>query len=309
MKFRVEAWDPEYGSSVEHDAPTDSGSVVVDVERPAGAWAPVPPARAELRATVVLFVDGVRRTDAYGWIDDDVPCAFASFAAGVVRCDGAAAVGAHEIGRVVVSAAAALAPIATSSGEFRALAVTDGTPEQLNTAIQAAMTAAEVRVSFSAREAEPDALVVVDGPLRERRHLTHAVGLVKRHHVRYLGELDRVVAALRPGERTPVYLIPSQWGKYSWYLRLPGPDAGPWSGVVRIEAPAELAPGDAIALADRTSATLPRFASAPHKDGRAPQNLYPIGGLERTLRHRLGDPALVVRSLRAAAATAVAAAR
>ena len=50
------------------------------------------------------------------------------------------------------------------------------------------------------------------------------------------------------------------------------------------------------------TATLPRFASAPHKDPRAPQNLYPISGLERVLRRRLGDPLLILRALRSAAA-------
>ena len=51
--------------------------------------------------------------------------------------------------------------------------------------------------------------------------------------------------------------------------------------------------GDVPALADRLSATLPRFASVPQKEDRAPQNLHPIAGLERELRHRLGDPRLL----------------
>jgi hypothetical protein len=54
--------------------------------------------------------------------------------------------------------------------------------------------------------------------------------------------------------------------------------------------------------ADRTAALLPRFASRPHKDPRAPQNLYPIAGLERELRRRLGDAGVLYRALRAAAA-------
>ncbi len=54
-----------------------------------------------------------------------------------------------------------------------------------------------------------------------------------------------------------------------------------------------------------TAAVLPRFASEPHKDTRAPQNLYPIGGLERELRRRLGDQALLFRSLKRAAALPV----
>ena len=47
----------------------------------------------------------------------------------------------------------------------------------------------------------------------------------------------------------------------------------------------------------------PPLASVPHKDPRAPQNLVPIGGLERELRHRLGDQHILYRALRAAATT------
>ncbi|MPZ71540.1 MAG: hypothetical protein GEU71_18780, partial [Actinobacteria bacterium] len=60
---------------------------------------------------------------------------------------------------------------------------------------------------------------------------------------------------------------------------------------------------EAVHVADLTAATLPRFASHPHKDSRAPENLYPIGGLERALRHRLGDAELMLRALRRAAHT------
>ncbi len=54
-------------------------------------------------------------------------------------------------------------------------------------------------------------------------------------------------------------------------------------------------------LADLTARLLPPLASAPHKDPRAPQNLVPIGGLERELRRRLGDQQLLYRALRSAA--------
>jgi hypothetical protein len=73
---------------------------------------------------------------------------------------------------------------------------------------------------------------------------------------------------------------------------------------VRCEASSEV-PIDAVpALADRLASVLPRFASRPHKDARAPQNLYPIAGLERELRRRLGDTHLLQRALRAAAVSA-----
>ena len=46
---------------------------------------------------------------------------------------------------------------------------------------------------------------------------------------------------------------------------------------------------------------LPPLAGIDYKDPRAPQNLVPIGGLEKILRHRLGDARLLYRSLRLAA--------
>ena len=57
---------------------------------------------------------------------------------------------------------------------------------------------------------------------------------------------------------------------------------------------------EAIQLADLTASILPRFASRVGRDPRAPQNLYPVGRLESVLRHRLGDPLLLRRSLEAA---------
>ena len=76
--------------------------------------------------------------------------------------------------------------------------------------------------------------------------------------------------------------------------------AHPRRGIVR-EASGDLTRAEAADLADHVTATLPRFASQPHNDPRAPQNLHPIAGLERELRHRLGHPAVMDRALRRAA--------
>jgi hypothetical protein len=73
---------------------------------------------------------------------------------------------------------------------------------------------------------------------------------------------------------------------------------------VRLEVDGDQPVPGVVERADLLTALLPLFASEAHKDGRAPQNLYPIGGLERDLRHRLGDREVVVRALRRAAATA-----
>ena len=142
---------------------------------------------------------------------------------------------------------------------------------------------------------------MLDGPLGKRGQLARVLGMVKTHRSRYLPpELHALVAELGPAERTPVFRLTSDWPRYSWYLRLPCRPGAPWSGVVRVECPDLGAAGDAVELAELSQAVLPRYASAEHKDPRAPQNLYPIGGLERLLRRRLGDRLLLERALRTA---------
>ena len=59
---------------------------------------------------------------------------------------------------------------------------------------------------------------------------------------------------------------------------------------------------DVVRLAGLSQGCLARFASTRYKDPRAPQNLYPISGLERELRRRLGDPRLLYRALSRSAA-------
>jgi hypothetical protein len=99
-----------------------------------------------------------------------------------------------------------------------------------------------------------------------------------------------------------VFRLGSSWERHTWYLRLPCRPGAPWAGIVRVECSADLPAADAIAQAARSQVTLPRFASTEYKDSRAPQNLYPIAGLERELRRRLGEPNLLYRALRRAAA-------
>jgi hypothetical protein len=71
--------------------------------------------------------------------------------------------------------------------------------------------------------------------------------------------------------------------------------------VVRIECAADLPLPEVTGLADLSQRCLGKFASAAYKDSRAPQNLYPIAGLERELRRRLGNPQILYRALREAA--------
>lgn len=310
MKVSVDAWDPSYGTSVDSDPLADpTASVNVGVERPAGDWAPITAAAGLEVPDEVVFVDGVRRVEARVWVepdtvDGDVAAGLcASWAAGAVRCNGGPSrLAAAQVGRGLFTASRHAQDLVTRHGTFIGHVTAGASPEALSLALQERMTAAELDVATTART-HGDALLVVDGPLRGRQHLTGTVGLVKTHHVDYLPtEVRGVLRALGAGQRTPVFTIGTTWSRHSWYLRLPGPNGGPMAGIVRIEAPATLAPAEAARLADVTAAVLPRFASTPHKDPRAPQNLVPIAGLERELRRRLGDPQLLYRALRVAAA-------
>jgi hypothetical protein len=180
----------------------------------------------------------------------------------------------------------------------------------LSQRVQGLLNEVEIAVAAQAREqlGVEDDLIVVDGPLRGRDRLARALGYIKTHHTAYLDpRRNAVVAALGAGQRTPLFRLTSVggWRRYTWYLRLPCTPGAPWAGVVRLECSAELPVPDAVTLADRSQVTLQRYASAGYKDSRAPQNLYPIAGLERALRRRLGDAGVLYRALRAAAGRAV----
>jgi len=307
MKFAVETWSPDYANPTEADLAPAEEPVDLAVELPPAAWAPVTPAPGPAIPSTVLFVDGVQRIDVRVWINDGVdvhPGLCASYAAGVVRCDAQAEVIATEVGRALFCRATGeAADITTCHGTFPLRATAADDPESLSLALHAARQ--ELEVSVATKAAGTGELLVVDGPLGARRVLPSTVGYIKTHQVDYLPAGPRaVIGQLSAGQRSPVFCIGDRFARHSWYLRLPGELAHPWSGVVRCEAASGVDAKQAVTLADQVSRLLPRFASVAHKDPRAPQNLFPIAGLERDLRRRLGDPLLLQRALREASRTA-----
>ena len=62
--------------------------------------------------------------------------------------------------------------------------------------------------------------------------------------------------------------------------------------------PAGIGLAAAIETAGEAAGWLPAFASALHRDARAPVNLSPIAGLERRLHHLQGDSRLALRAVR-----------
>ena len=320
VAFTVDPWDPGYGVAFGDDLnggalDESSAELALDVEVPAAQWRPLSPDPAVRIPGTMLFLDGVRRIDARVWTHggnpQPSPGIAASLAAGLVRCNEAAHVVDVTVERGFFTADRDAPDIVTRFASYPARIAEAPRLDQLSLALQRRLTAAEADLAARYRAQHPgdDDLLVVDGPLRGRGHLERTVGYIKTHHASYLpAEQATVVAALAPGQRTPAFTIGTSWRRTSWYLRLPAAASVPWSGVVRLECSAELPSAQVTWLADLSATLLTPLASSSHKDPRAPQNLVPIGGLERELRHRLGDQQLLYRGLRAAALNAAAAA-
>lgn len=334
MRFHVDSWDPTYGSSVENAETTVADStakVALDIEHAPADWKPISPSHAP-DPGAILFVDGVRRVEARIWIEQPPPAEptstingaqealmalCASYAAGTVCC--CPGRGAHllttESRRGLFTTAANATDVPTTAGTYQVNITPDdqeeNLPALLSAALQRKLGELEILVAANARTALTDHgvakgsdLLVVDGPLRGRTHLPQALGFIKSHRAAYLPpDLHAMVGTLAAGERTPVFLMGTSWDRHAWYLRLPCAPGAPWAGVVRLECAADIPTAKAIALANLSQLVLPRYASCEYKDPRAPQNLVPVAGLERELRRRLGDPLLLSRALRVAAAT------
>jgi len=251
-----------------------------------------------------VFIDGVRRIDARLWIHDGErshPGVCASVAAGMVVCSPERAeIGDVRVDRILIASARSNGePVSTRHATYAFVPTPSDDPEDVYLAIHHRMTSLEKELAPHGCD-----LVVFDGPLRGRNDPV-GVGYVKTQRVQYLpDEVVPVLGRLGDGDRTPLIFLGGRQGfaRWSWYLRLPGPRTQPLSGIVRCELPGVGVAADAIARADQVSALLPRYASEPHKEPRAPQNLYPIAGLEHALRRRLGDQLLLERSLRVTAA-------
>ena len=324
MRFTVDGWDPAYGNAFDVDdsaaLPESAQRIDPNVEAAEAVWAPVEVPVGAVPAAV-LFVDGVRRIDARVWIDPldaaEMPqvSICASIAAGVVCCcPGRAHVMQTESRRLLVTTAAHASDLTTPAATWTVAHTTGGGDmpllPQLSQALQQRLAQLEVETALRARTAlvehwlpDEDDLLVIDGPLKGRAHLPRALGYIKTHRAAYLPpHLNTIVGRLQAGQRTPVFLLGTGWDRHSWYLRLPTTSRAPWAGVVRVECSADLPRAEVLTLAAQSQLVLPRHASEEFRDPRAPQNLNPIGGLEQQLRHRLGDPRLLYRSLQATSA-------
>lgn len=314
MTFHVDAWDPSFGVSLDAESggPADASSAKVDVniELPQDSWAPIGPPTGLARPETVLLLDGVRRIDSSIWTDGayaPLPGIAGSFAAGVVRCRTGqlAEIAAARVERGLFTAAPEQESIDAGQGILYRASYHQGADQMaLKQAMQSALLGLEQSIATALHE--DGALTIVDGPIRGPGGPASTLGYVKTQQKRYLPErLLGVVGALRAGERTPVFRMAGPWDRFTWYLRQPGQERVPWSGVVRVECSGDLPEERAIELAHLSAVTLPGFASSTVKDPRAPQQLMPIAGLEKQLRRLLGDSRLLHRRLLAVSTASI----
>ena len=302
----VEGWQPGYGSPTEPEQVFAPSSEDVDYQVEGTAWAPRVGADDDVRR--VAFVDGVERIDARLTLDaprGPIPGIFGAFGVGAVVWDRSVPRSTYEhlrVERVCVQSHGAHVevPRLAHGLEYPVASIEDDDPAALVRHLHERMRSAEAELS--AVLADSGLFVVADGPISELR-ARPIVGMIKTHRASYLDdEHIPIMAELEPGFRSPLFLIRSgPYSKYSWYLRLARMVGGhSWSGIVRCVAPEAIGAATAALIADRTAVLLPQVASEPHTDPRAPQNLVPVGALERELRRNLGDQGLVYRALREA---------
>jgi len=276
-------------------------------------WRGIAPALPEGEpAPSLAFVDGVQQYDARFSAEGDgwpIPGVLATYAAGAM-CPGAG----EPLRHVIVQRAAILAKGARPSPiDIRTSRTPPLAPHRYHPEPAAGDDPAALETKLNQLRADVEAtiarrllderfgLVIVDGRLPQ--HAAGAVGLIKtpqRVPPTADAHID-VLRNLRAGERSPIFIrARSARRYYSWFICLatPGPHDLALSGLALIEMDDSLSRTEVTRAADITAAVLPRYAPAPHRDPRAPQNLLPVGQLERELRRRMGQREYVARLIR-----------
>lgn len=312
MNIYLDPWNPEFVPSLQAEAPEERTAprVQLDVER--SSWEAVSP--DSLWFPGFVFVDGVRRVDAriilqkpggsvlYGLLG--------SIAAGAVSADRERVNASDEIldnvllERYLITGGGESPwqePVSVSPGfQYQAVSVPEEEVQAPLHKLHQLMRDAEGKLLSLLAERKAESVLVADGPLQfPWARKTAAVGYIKSFHEWYLplSHLDRL-QHLKAGERSPLFLISGEHAtdRYGWFVRLAIPESGdaPLSGLARLEVSAESGVEAARKLANATC-SLAAFVSSKYRDPRSPQNLLPIGALEKTLKHLLGDAGLLKR--------------
>jgi len=307
-RLLLDPWSPDYEAPIQTDGAEATANGEVDPEVETRDWRPIRPSK-EVTERRLYFVDGVRRVEARVLSQENdgalIHGLFASAGVGsVVTENGIAKYDSVEIRRYLILSRGKCKTESISVGSqtiaFEGNSNSGDTPDELVNSLQNLMRTREAALAESLLA--DGACVFADGPLNYFSAPTGAlVGVIKRIFLPYLDAVHfGLVGQLATGERTPLFSIrDGKYDRYAWFQRLATPRVMEHSlaGIVRLEVRAALGVHEAIELANLAAAQLPRFASSPVRDPRAPQNLVPVGALEEQLRHRLGDAVTIRRAI------------
>jgi uncharacterized protein len=302
----IDPWPPEFESALQIDSVDAAGTPEVDSTVETTSWAPVAEGTGQHRR--VYFVDGVRRVEARVLTDYQSNLVYGllgSVGVGATCCEDLHAwYDQVEVTRfAILGAGLRQTELVSAGGQqlcFDGIASAFNTPMEVTSELQNLMRTREAALGH--RLLASGACVFADGPLTYFSTATEElVGVIKRLYLAYLDpQRFQLVPKLRVGQRTPLFLIQDgKYDRYAWFLRLAEGRTidYPLAGVIRLEVRSAVGLQKAKELADFSAEQLPRFASSPTRDSRAPQNLVPVGALEEELRHRLGDAQLIRRSI------------
>jgi hypothetical protein len=314
MRITLDPWGGDPASQITVPYKIDSADTSVLAlddpieDRP---WAPVVPAPATL-PPVTVVVDGVLRSDMTALVaegEQQALALFGSCATGAVVMNHHAELVHDRVTRLFIVGGNQASPdvdVPAGSGRpihYEEYSAPCDTHEKLRATLITAMrkTEASVAEALSA----PTSLILADGNLTFLGGSSCVVGVIKSLHRIYLtGRRAAILEQLRPSERTPLFQIVSgqrceRYQVLTCYLRLAPPQRiePACAGLVRLEVKASLGVPQAVVLLEQAAVQVCALASHAPKDPRAPQNLIPLGGLERQLRHKLGDPLLVRRGI------------
>ncbi|MEX2225383.1 MAG: hypothetical protein WEB52_02915 [Dehalococcoidia bacterium] len=307
--LKLDPRPPAYDSVAAATRDDDESTTMLDDAFEMADWRPIAPAEcADEPSPRLAFVDGVQQYDARFSAEGDgwpIPGVLATYAAGAM-CPGSD----DPLCHVTVQRAAILTrgarPAAIDVRTSKTLhryhpeSAAGDDPAALESKLN--QLRAEVEASIVRRLlGERFGLVIVDGRLPQQA--SGAVGLIKTpQRVPVTSETQiNVLRGLRRGERSPVFVRRrSDRRYYSWFtcLASPGRYDLAMSGLAMMEMDDSASREEVTRAADLTASALPRYAPKPHRDPRAPQNLLPVGQLERDLRRRMGQREFVARLIR-----------
>lgn len=268
----------------------------------------LPPAEAAF--DTVAFVDGVQRKDLSAFIaptkNERVPVLFLSVAAGAAVTKpgrGSSYYAAQTVARHLVCDERLpdlILPAGSAMLDYQFTRTAEPGAQALREAVTRLRNGLELRVAQYLLEREPEALLIMDGPLPAglAAH-PRVIGWIKStgRFPRPRSWLD-TLAELTCGEHTSCFAPETGAATHEWFVaaRDSLPQEHDAAHLVRLQA-GDLKPARLERLQAWSSQWVPRYASRAFESGRAPQQPRAVEALEQELGRYLGHPHVIRQAL------------